>query len=337
MLSVALIGNPFINILHQRFNPDKNYTLAEKIELLAMGLNFQIYQAKKIIDGEQNKKNEIDKFFNFCKEVTSIIKLMEIDIDFREIIIFEHHRSIINFLLEDKCLIDQEQFKRKNLNNFISFFCGYLAIGDDKEYFIKKILNENILENKQKLIDEKQLIYSIYFFDSMKESLTEKEIKTFADKYPKIDQFIKFIDQELLLKDQANIGREGINPAEIKDDNFSSLLKEKQLLIPFEKAIYFSLFQDNFCGYLQDLERRFESKNMGEDIFQFEDRSLIKFRNYIQIIAQNMSNVIDQEQLTTKNLSAPIDDKLTINSPKINPTINFLSKLREAKNLSHLH
>ena len=121
MLSIARIGNPFINILHQGFDPDENYTLAEKIELLAMGLNFQIYQAKKIINDNQNKKNEIDKFFNFFKEVISIIKLMELDLDFREIVIFEHHRTIINFLNEDKSLTDQEQFKKRNLNNFISF------------------------------------------------------------------------------------------------------------------------------------------------------------------------------------------------------------------------
>jgi hypothetical protein len=290
---------PYVSSFSFDCDPIESYLSEEKILLFEMAFKFDIYQAKKIIDKEKNPQKSADKFYNFCKEIIVLQDLIESGKDPNEIIIYDHHRVIYNSLLA----CEYSQTKSSQYKDFFSFFCGYFASKIDKDCFIKKFLDEDFLRKADLIINKKMIIGAIHFFDHSKEYFSKDDVENFISKYQKIKKFIKFIDKDKTTKSPANNGLEVtiISKSEdLKDikksDDFSSILEKNQLLIPFEKAIYFTLYQNNFLGYIENLEQRFQSNLQDSEIFLLEDETYSQFNSNLKNLMNFMNDVIVKEE-----------------------------------------
>ena len=290
---------PYVSSLSFDLDTIDSYSSEEKILLFEMAFKFDIYQARKIIDKEKNPQKSANKFYNFCKEIIVLQCLIESGKDPDEIIIYNHHRVIYNSLLAS----EYSQTKLNQYKDFLNFFCGYFASKIDKDCFKKKFFDENFLRKADLIINKKMIIGAIFFFDHSKEYFSEEDVENFISKHQNIKQFIKFFDKDKTAKNLENNGLEeaiiskGEDLKEIKkSDNFSSILEKNQLLIPFEKAIYFTLYQNNFLGYIENLEQRYQSNLQDSEIFLLEDETYSQFNSNLKNLMNFMNDVIAKEE-----------------------------------------
>ena len=290
---------PYAGILYKDPDSIESYSGEEKIFLLEMAFKFDIYQARKIIDEEQNPQKSANKFYNFCKEIISLKALLNSGINPNGTIIFNHHREIYNLLLTNK----YSQIKSPQYKIFFNFFCGYFATKIDQDSFVAKFLDENFLRKADLIINKKMIIGALFFFDRSKEYFSEDEVDNFISKYQNIKKFIKFIDKDKTTESTANNGLEVAIVSQDDDlkeikksDDFSSILEKNQLFAPFEKAIYFALYQDNFRSYLENLEQRFQSNLQNHEIFLLEDQRYSQFNNHLKKLMNFMDDVIAKEE-----------------------------------------
>jgi hypothetical protein len=286
---------PYVSSFSFDCDPIESYLSEEKILLFEMAFKFDIYQAKKIIDKEKNPQKSADKFYNFCKEIVVLQGLIDSGKNPNEIIIYNHHRIIYNSLLAS----EYSQTKLNQYKDFLNFFCGYFASKIDKDCFKKKFLDENFLRKADLIINKKMIIGAIHFFNHSKEYFSEDDVENFISKYQNIKQFIKFFDKDKTANNDLEeaIISKGEDLKDIKkSDDFSSILEKNQLLIPFEKAIYFTLYQNNFLGYIENLEQRFQSNLQDSEIFLLEDETYSQFNSNLKNLMNFMNDVIAKEE-----------------------------------------
>jgi hypothetical protein len=324
---------PYELILAKDYDFDSNYMEDEKYHLLKMSINFDIYQAHKIIQKDHDFDLKVEKFYNFCKDIISIKELIEEGYDFEDLIdhyqdnphavIYDFFKSEIDLDLGSSSL-ETSFLKNENFENFISFFCGYLFEESFKkgkeEYFIKKFFDNNIFEGRQRLIDEEKVIFFVNYCDLAKDYFSEIDLKKIADKYPKSQQFLKmFGDNQtdsLLQGKQSNaidFIKESHETQNLNHQAFALLLQENQLSISFEKAIYLTLFKGNVCEYFRDLEQRFEVSKLQDDLFLLEDESLIKFREFIKKFEDKILQRDFQPRVSSYRALETVNKEIKIN------------------------
>jgi len=274
----------------------ESYTENDAISLLEMAFKFDIYQAKDIIDGGVSPIKSAKKFHNFCKEIISLNAIIKLNKNPDEFIIYRRHGKIYNLLISPE-FIEAESFK---FRSFINFYCGYFADKISKDFFVEKFLDEDFLKKDELIINKKKLAAAVFFFDCFKEYFTKDEVNNFISKYQNFNKFIKFFDLEDPLLSKINQDLDAIiftQEDHVKKPNdFSAILEKNQLQASFEKAIYFTLYQDNFEDYLENLEQRFEANLQDQQIFLMEYDECVQFKNHLKNLRDFMSDEIKKDQ-----------------------------------------
>lgn len=274
----------------------ESYTENDAISLLEMAFKFDIYQAKDIIDDGVSPIKSANKFHNFCKEIISLNAIIKLNKNPDEFIIYRRHGRIYNLLINTES-IEAESFK---FRSFINFYCGYFANKISKDFFVEKFLDENFLKKDELIINKKKLAAAVFFFDCFKEYFTKDEVNNFISKYQNFNKFIKFFDLEDPLLSRINQDLDAIIFAQEDDvkkpNDFSAILEKNQLQVSFEKAIYFTLYHDNFEDYLENLEQRFEANLQDQQIFLMEDDECLQFKNHLKNLRDFMSDEIKKDQ-----------------------------------------
>jgi hypothetical protein len=296
------------NILTENFDPDENYREDELILLLDNCVNFQIYQARKIIDNiDLDGIQPFKKFINFCKNIIAIRELIERDFDFRGFLNCEHKIIIHDFFKDNQDLIEKQLPIFKNFENFINFF---------NEYLIDKYPSNITIE---------ELTFSLSFFKLGREYFNEIELENLNSKFPKSQMFIEDLHPNERFSSQEN---QGIEPVSLTDQistinfdeiifnnpDFLEILQKNHMDIVFERAIYLTLFDKNYKDYFLNLEHRIEVEKSKDDIFLMDDESLNEFRGFID---KFIKIKITEESIAPKTTQIFINkNKLNIDSPQ---------------------
>jgi hypothetical protein len=305
------------NILAENFDPDENYREDELILLLDNCVNFQIYQARKIIDNiDPDRIEPFKKFINFCKNIIAIRELIERDFDFRGFLNCEHKIIIHNFFKDNQDLIEKQLPIFKNFENFINFF---------NEYFIDKYPSNITIE---------ELTCSLSFFKLGRKYFNEIELENLNSKFPKSQMFI----EDLYLNEQSSSQEiHSMDPVSLTDQistinfdeiifnnpDFLEILQKNHMDIVFERAIYLTLFDKNYKDYFLNLEHRIEVEKSKDDIFLMDDESLNEFREFI--------DKFKKIKITEESI-APKTTQIFINKNKLNiESFQRLQTIEEVK------
>lgn len=294
------------NILTEKFDPDKNYREDELILLLDNCVNFQIYQARKIIDNiDLDGIQPFKKFINFCKNIIAIRELIERDFDFRGFLNCEHKIIIHDFFKDKQELIEKQLPIFKNFENFINFFSGY---------FIDKYSSNIRIE---------ELTCSLSFFKLGRKYFNDIELENLNSKFPKSQIFIEDLHLNEQSSSQENQGIESIGLTDqistknfdeiiFNNPDFLEILQKNHMDIIFERAIYLTLFDKNYNDYFLNLEHRIEVEKSKDDIFLMDDESLSEFREFID---KFIKIKITEESIAPKTTQIFINrNKLNIDS-----------------------
>ena len=314
----------YSDILDEIFEPDKNYNEDELILLLENCVNFQIYQAKSIIDLDPDNIESFDKFIYFCKNIIAIRELIERDFNFCGILIYNYQRIIYDFIKDREELVNKQSPQFQNFENFIVFFGGYFIdkyIGKKEcNFIIEKIINNIALLQDASNIRIEELTCSLSFFELGRKYFNEIELENLDSKFPKSQIFIENLkSSEPSSRLQSHhltsihlcdkIKNKHLDNVIFNNQNFLEILKKNQMNIAFERAIYLTLFDNNLHEYFLDLEERIENYKSKNEIFLMEDESLIEFREFIEKL---------EKAKIKEEFSRPKTNPIFINRNKLN-------------------